>query len=839
MSDSLSHMSSNNPALQKMFRCDNSTLSLRYLRDKKAVEGLGEFLERGVVRVVNVVEPANTSIFIAILEELARVQNRIEVLHIDLWSNGAPELVDLLANAFRANSESLLELSLKCRFGAKFVADLLPFVPNNIEILDLSENILVDPVFLDPLMDLIKVSELRQLKLMNCSMISDVVRQFVMRLNANQAPISLEGIEGIDVYSCDEIPKIVRNSLRDPPSKTRKEQMGYNCVGPSPQRSAAVQYLDYLKSSLLMHRLEGSRVRVWWPATSDENRSAFAGRFWPAKVLRVNPIDMIFVVEYDNKEVDHVPCRYIQPDSAYNYGGGINPTFLHSLFGNHYFATLSEELASHAYNVSLTTPCAGSSMENDPMAPMMHNTVDQMNYVCHSMNPCKTSYYCAPTTNGAWGGMQIPNGITHVSDASIINGVTSDDPSQSVSDPTGHDGMPSMRSSVGKKRIPTLPMMSGEKAYVPHTRSRSYQSDSMQYQSGDRSGKRNIAGSDADHSGVHNGVVNSGSRALTNGGANVASKRSKQNAQATTPRKDYDFISSMLEELSLACSRRGCDVYFPRDLFHLAADCSVNVETIAGLDVTLSGNVLQVGDICEFRDPLDSEGSDPSDYIGVIQAINVKEPLYKVLCIYQDDEDEVELDSHDVRRMSLIPWYFWVSLVMSAERHALLSKRLCEPSVLQTVMAEFLLCAKKRDPKQPFRDTPPNPLEMPLQSVPEFAAAIKKFPISHPRLSLAYQRRNGETETVEGLRFQLRKQQQKLEALLELYEAVRVELEKERDLNIELQAKLNCVVCFERRVNCLLNPCGHFNFCNVCAESFTNCPICRRKIIRRQVLSVD
>lgn len=94
MSDSLCHMSSNNPALQKMFRCDNSTLSLRYLRDKKAVEGLGEFLERGVVRVVNVVEPANTSIFIAVLEELARVQNRIEVLHIDLWSNGAPELVD-------------------------------------------------------------------------------------------------------------------------------------------------------------------------------------------------------------------------------------------------------------------------------------------------------------------------------------------------------------------------------------------------------------------------------------------------------------------------------------------------------------------------------------------------------------------------------------------------------------------------------------------------------------------------------------------------------------------------------------------------------------------------
>ncbi|CAN0149941.1 unnamed protein product, partial [Laminaria digitata] len=37
-------------------------------------------------------------------------------------------------------------------------------------------------------------------------------------------------------------------------------------------------------------------------------------------------------------------------------------------------------------------------------------------------------------------------------------------------------------------------------------------------------------------------------------------------------------------------------------------------------------------------------------------------------------------------------------------------------------------------------------------------------------------------------------------------------------------------VCFERKVDCTLVPCGHHCCCLVCAAQFEQCPVCRADV---------
>ncbi|GIX61781.1 zinc C3HC4 type protein [Babesia caballi] len=797
--------------LKKMFRSDSNTLSLCYVKDVKAVMGIASFMNSHEVKIINIVDPAHTSILTHVLGEIALVRNQLEVLNIDLWSSGDPDLIELMGRAFSAHKDSLLEISLKCRVGAKFVADLLPLVPSNIEVLDLSENILSDPVFLQPLMDFVKCSEIRVLKLFNCSVRSHVLDELVSILIANRTPLSLDAIEGVDISGCEEIPKTVRHSLRDPPAKTRKEQMGYNDIGVPPHRDSGVQFLDYIKSALLMRRLVGSRVRVWWPATSDEKRSAFAGRFWPAKVLRVNPIDMIFVVEYDNQEVDRVLCKFIQPESAFCYGGGVNANFVRSLFGVNYFNSLSNELKTRPSSTQFFGQSNAAAQERDSISQMLHpkmdsaaplsNTGENSVNVCPPMDLPGNSYFSGSPGNNSWS-MQLGNGLNANQSQSSMSNQMQPNPTLAQGDAVYHTP------------LPTVPQVSEKRTPLPQPDQFNVAPSGNQYMEIDGHGpldqqyrcKRDYAATSGFSSSENADTITRPSKqaAIAGSSAGDSNNKNKSNEEEDVPHvlsKEYDFIPKMLDDLTQTSNRRNTELFFPKGLSHIATDCMLNVETVAGLDIGYSGNVLQPGDLCEFRDPLDSDGSDPSDYIGVIKEVNEREPLYKVICVYQDDEDEVELDSNDVRRLSLLPWYFWVALVMAVERHALMSRRLSDREVLHIALPDCLLCPKKRDPAKPFKGSPPNPLEMQLLSLQECSEEMKKLPPTHPRLSYAPAKHCGHPGVSELLQYQLRSQGKKLNSLFELYEAARVELEKEREMTIEIQSKLNCVVCFEKWVS--------------------------------------
>jgi hypothetical protein len=55
----------------------------------------------------------------------------------------------------------------------------------------------------------------------------------------------------------------------------------------------------------------GHRVRVWWPPTEDEEKTSYAGMYWPVKVIAVDGARV--KVEYDNGEEETVQSEHLQP----------------------------------------------------------------------------------------------------------------------------------------------------------------------------------------------------------------------------------------------------------------------------------------------------------------------------------------------------------------------------------------------------------------------------------------------------------------------------------------------------------------------------------------------
>jgi hypothetical protein len=58
----------------------------------------------------------------------------------------------------------------------------------------------------------------------------------------------------------------------------------------------------------------GDSVRVWWPPTDDEDRSGYAGMYWPVTILSV--FGSRVTVKYDNGEEEVVQVEHLQPDTA-------------------------------------------------------------------------------------------------------------------------------------------------------------------------------------------------------------------------------------------------------------------------------------------------------------------------------------------------------------------------------------------------------------------------------------------------------------------------------------------------------------------------------------------
>lgn len=55
-------------------------------------------------------------------------------------------------------------------------------------------------------------------------------------------------------------------------------------------------------------------------------------------------------------------------------------------------------------------------------------------------------------------------------------------------------------------------------------------------------------------------------------------------------------------------------------------------------------------------------------------------------------------------------------------------------------------------------------------------------------------------------------------------------IDKIYEINVQVKED-DCIICFDKKIECALVPCGHFGFCQTCVSGIKNlCPICRTKV---------
>jgi hypothetical protein len=68
---------------------------------------------------------------------------------------------------------------------------------------------------------------------------------------------------------------------------------------------------------------------------------------------------------------------------------------------------------------------------------------------------------------------------------------------------------------------------------------------------------------------------------------------------------------------------------------------------------------------------------------------------------------------------------------------------------------------------------------------------------------------------------------------IEMSNKLKKEMEKQKELEEELEKEIQsktCIVCEDKKINCVLIPCGHQTLCDGCASQLNQCPICRQKV---------
>jgi hypothetical protein len=63
---------------------------------------------------------------------------------------------------------------------------------------------------------------------------------------------------------------------------------------------------------LPLHCHSQLQVRVWWPPTDDDDRTDFAGAYWPVSVLKI--LQTGYKVKYDNGEAENVKEEHVHPN---------------------------------------------------------------------------------------------------------------------------------------------------------------------------------------------------------------------------------------------------------------------------------------------------------------------------------------------------------------------------------------------------------------------------------------------------------------------------------------------------------------------------------------------
>ncbi|KAF8821625.1 hypothetical protein IE077_001799, partial [Cardiosporidium cionae] len=222
------------------------------------------------------------------------------------------------------------------------------------------------------------------------------------------------------------------------------------------------------------------------------------------------------------------------------------------------------------------------------------------------------------------------------------------------------------------------------------------------------------------------------------------------------------------------------------------------------------GNILWEGEICEFRDPDEHQGTDPSEFVGMVESLKDSEPLYRVQYIYHDEESSISVASCDIRRAVVVKWEEWRNWILLVKR----SKESFIPFSPPTQphyeyihpLMDYINISYSRNTQLK------NPADMRHLDFEEFAAFYKQErQHTHPRLKLvnglerlkylsskALIKEIQELQTSSG---SLKVKAEKATVLEKECQKLREALDASKLRITDLEAELNCMLCFTRRTN--------------------------------------
>eukprot|EP00916_Digyalum_oweni_P021103 GHVL01035081.1.p1 GENE.GHVL01035081.1~~GHVL01035081.1.p1 ORF type:complete len:651 (+),score=145.49 GHVL01035081.1:721-2673(+) len=639
--------------------------------------------------------------------------------------------------------------------------------------------------------------------------------------------------------------------------------------------------------------LNGCKVRAWWPATVDPDKTDFSCRYWPAKITQVNPHELVITLLYDNGDSETVPFGIPHSVSATDFEESELDRFL-----------LPLEIANQRSKKLNRSSSRVPSPPRDNRFSRLNRynilpSIEDINLTDKFFTFCST---VSCTGNES---TRIPSVIQPLPAFKFGGDV---DWSLCLDDDAIRFEAKKLWSleteaKIGQPNSPPRAQPNSPPRGQPNTPARSKRKRTPRGSCEGEETKKKSSTPPRGHSTPHKG-------------------ESTPHKGESTPPRGHSTPPKIHSTPRRESTPRG--KLTPRRESTPRGKLTPRRESIPSggnnkLLQELSWPSLCVGEFCEMRDPEERWSADPCAWFGLIVKIEEVEPVYLVKLFYQDESECIPVSSNDIRRTTIVPLADWRDRTLDLCREIWLTNKLKEinhphqtiiddngdlpiahrlPTSaiylakplqgygkdlttnknISTVTNDIKPVINKNETKKKKKKLidenlvnlyiDPN-IRTPRTLARRFKdikyeirfllADLKSCPVEYElirprifarwlntrsrpdcRLSKIQMERQFSELSREDLISKLTIAQESISTLnqdLFRLKWVQTEVQKLRGMleNMEAEKQIiemrqRCCICLDKPFDVYLKPCGHSRFCSDCAQNMKNCALCRKHV---------
>eukprot|EP00916_Digyalum_oweni_P021074 GHVL01035049.1.p1 GENE.GHVL01035049.1~~GHVL01035049.1.p1 ORF type:complete len:522 (-),score=129.18 GHVL01035049.1:597-2162(-) len=398
--------------------------------------------------------------------------------------------------------------------------------------------------------------------------------------------------------------------------------------------------------------LNGCKVRAWWPATVDPDKTDFSCRYWPAKITQVNPHELVITLLYDNGDSETVPFGIPHSVSATDFEESELDRFL-----------LPLEIANQRSKKLNRSSSRVPSPPRDNRFSRLNRynilpSIEDINLTDKFFTFCST---VSCTGNES---TRIPSVIQPLPAFKFGGDV---DWSLCLDDDAIRFEAKKLWSleteaKIGQPNSPPRAQPNSPPRGQPNTPARSKRKRTPRGSCEGEETKKKSSTPPRGHSTPHKG-------------------ESTPHKGESTPPRGHSTPPKIHSTPRRESTPRG--KLTPRRESTPRGKLTPRRESIPSggnnkLLQELSWPSLCVGEFCEMRDPEERWSADPCAWFGLIVKIEEVEPVYLVKLFYQDESECIPVSSNDIRRTTIVPLADWRDRTLDLCREIWLTNKLKE-----------------------------------------------------------------------------------------------------------------------------------------------------------------